>query len=63
MPVGGFSRLFNSYTYEIIDSAASDALRLRRQHDRLGPTSASTVTSSRRRNDDIHTDDARHADT
>jgi outer membrane protein insertion porin family len=26
MPVRGFSRLFNSYTYEIIDSAASEAL-------------------------------------
>jgi len=46
MPVRGFSRLFNSYTYEIIDSAASDALRTTTSDDTAasGPTSTSTVT-------------------
>jgi outer membrane protein insertion porin family len=46
MPVRGFSRLFSSYTYEIIDSAASDALSTAQSDTSTssGPTSTSTVT-------------------
>ena len=46
MPVRGFSRLFSSYTYEIIDSAASEALSTSQSdtNDSTGSTSTSTVT-------------------
>jgi outer membrane protein insertion porin family len=46
MPVRGFSRLFNSYTYEIIDSAASEALSAAQSDTSAsgGQTSTSTVT-------------------
>ena len=46
MSVRGFSRLFNSYTYEIIDSAASDAVRAGTTDSTpaQGPTTTSTVT-------------------
>lgn len=46
MPIRGFSRIFNSYTYEIIDSAASDAVRgvTNDSSGAQGPTATSTVT-------------------
>ncbi len=47
MPVRGFSRLFSSYTYEIVDSASSQALRDARETTSTatsGPTSTSTIT-------------------
>jgi outer membrane protein insertion porin family len=46
MPVRGFSRLFSSYTYEIIDSAASEALSSAQSGitNPTGQTSTSTVT-------------------
>jgi outer membrane protein insertion porin family len=46
MPVRGFSRLFNSYTYEIVDSAASEALSTAQGNPSTstGQSSASTVT-------------------
>jgi outer membrane protein insertion porin family len=46
MPVRGFSRLFNNYTYEIVDSASSDALRSARDvpDTAAAETPDSTVT-------------------
>jgi len=46
MPVRGFSRLFNSYTYEIVDSASSKAVQTARDSavSSTGPTTTSTVT-------------------
>ncbi len=46
MAIRGFSRLFNSYTYEIIDSVASEAIRRSTTAggDAQSPTTSSTVT-------------------
>ena len=45
MPVRGFSRLFNSFTYEIIDSASSEAIGARGSDGTSSEqTSTSTVT-------------------
>jgi outer membrane protein insertion porin family len=45
MPVRGFSRLFASYTYEIIDSASSEALRNARDDAAASPSSASSPST------------------
>ena len=46
MPLRGFSRLFNSYTYEIVDSASSEALGNARSNpdSSSGQAPATTVT-------------------
>ena len=54
MPVRGFSRLFNSYTYEIIDSAASEALAPR------NPTAATRPDRRRHRHRDGHHRERHH---
>lgn len=44
MPLRGFSRLFNSYTYEIVDSASSDALSNSQGSSSTSSESTSTST-------------------
>ena len=58
MPLRSFSRLFNSYTYEIVDSASSEALQHRARQPPASSATADTDVDGdhhdRKRHDDLH---------